>query len=1294
MLKNNHISFQNKEQSAITQDQQIKQIQSKKQEGEENQEDGNTNSEEKIETESKNDISIPQFQTRLSQKLSSNFFSQKIRQNSKENKEDLMKQSLSQIKLKNEEKIEFKKQDNLSDLTYQQSLNFENLSFQDQSPNISRFNSNQKVSQLPQSQIKEKLIQMTSSTFKQNKTKQKLTKTKKSTLNKNDNLNIQQIKQQVDEKLKILNEKRFSQELDDKLFSTQIYKKKAQNENKLFNKQIIREIEQQIDNSLDFFKFFKDVLFLKKVALVLLSKDQLAAIQLVGIDIQDINPMNHKIQDDLQGEDECINYVRQQFEILQSTELKIVQKQGTNSKRLMKSNRKPSPSPNQKNNKSGSQAIKYFYYKKIDSNLGKSRNGSNPQQQKKTTKKESQKNYITIVKTNKTQNAENKNQAQTYNNISVNMPEQIRSQLGIKQVQSQNALSATSLKTIESPLQQDMITHLQNILPNKGVSMFANLTQQQQAISLSQSQSQLQNSQMVENSQNLKQKQSSPNKNMQNSQFELTYLQEYQQYIDYYNSNQTPYYGYEEITTPQQNNSYQIDEHINAISALKSKEISMVSNNESYQNLNEQNKLNKNDFSNRVNLNQSSFPFQQYNQQIQQTPYLKNSNQLSSLLQQNGQNQIQNNSSINNNNIQVDNRMQKSQLQSYLLKSNQIQIQIINNMNKQPLFNHITDNQLSQNSSHQNQENQYPLTQKQLSEINLKNKNHQEANLGLPNVSQIEIQKRWEVFDLPFKNTIANLVSEKGETYIYKFDPQGPLPELAKYKLNYKFNIIPCQNIAIDQKNGRLFVYDNDGNLLVFSQDLDFNEGKPIIKLSLEEKFPRKNPTLFVKTYDNYTLVFVIGGFFRQQTYSNIKVFKIERRNASIRYELSVNMMKRRRNPIVFTYSQKNTVNVNNSAQNKNTAASGKLNSIPQNTIETEKEYLILLGGNSYDPESDANVTGEFIEIDKIHQLINKRNNLTIDITDLIKTRLHSSYEDSYEISSYLTQGSIVTWHNEEQERTKILIFQEKLKNVLEIKKIDLGLSKSQNYGIIDIVYSDIIHKGHKGLMRIEQDYLSYFNQKGQDIHIYSLKDDIEVYSTKKKTNFFKPKGVKNNTLSNLVKQQDQEEEEVEEQSEDEEITQIKKQQDKEASQKLEQKEQVENTKKDSAKNIDVKDTKEQSQTLSDRKNGNVNNLSPENILSNTKLLNYDQNPFIESKRDYREEELKQLAESERQKKQEEDNKKEKDDNKKEQGEGEQEENDEEEEDEEEEENKEKSKKNEKKQKNKKSNQIFVINVF
>lgn len=62
--------------------------------------------------------------------------------------------------------------------------------------------------------------------------------------------------------------------------------------------------------------------------------------------------------------------------------------------------------------------------------------------------------------------------------------------------------------------------------------------------------------------------------------------------------------------------------------------------------------------------------------------------------------------------------------------------------------------------------------------------------------------------------------------------------------------------------------------------------------------------------------------------------------------------------------------------ENKNHKTSQK--NLQQEYIE--KEYLILLGGNSHDPESESNVTGEFVEMDKIHYLVNQRRNLSIDI--------------------------------------------------------------------------------------------------------------------------------------------------------------------------------------------------------------------------------------------------------------------------------------------------------------------------
>ena len=51
---------------------------------------------------------------------------------------------------------------------------------------------------------------------------------------------------------------------------------------------------------------------------------------------------------------------------------------------------------------------------------------------------------------------------------------------------------------------------------------------------------------------------------------------------------------------------------------------------------------------------------------------------------------------------------------------------------------------------------------------------------------------------MPFKNTIASLLTEKNTTYINKFDPQGQNPEITNHKIDYKFPIVPSTNISID----------------------------------------------------------------------------------------------------------------------------------------------------------------------------------------------------------------------------------------------------------------------------------------------------------------------------------------------------------------------------------------------------------------------------------------------------------------------------------------------------------------
>ncbi|KAL4473959.1 hypothetical protein ABPG72_000321 [Tetrahymena utriculariae] len=288
----------------------IKQIQSEKQQGIGEGQDDNTKIgqivEDIIEAESKNDFAILQFQPNFCEKFGIN---SKIRQSVKETNEELMKYPGTQTKHTNNEEILFKKQDNLSGLIYQQSLIALNTSCQDQIANHNRYDSYQKSSQLYQLDFKQKLILKNSS----NSNKIKQTKCQIDLMKLHQNKRkIQMCKYQVN---------RYTRVNKCLMESNYPNNKILQKRDKTQTKQILRKMEQQIDDSLDFFIFFKEILFLKKVALILLNKDQLAAIQLVGLDIEDIQPKSYKIQNDLLGEDYCLNYIKEQFEILQSTEL-------------------------------------------------------------------------------------------------------------------------------------------------------------------------------------------------------------------------------------------------------------------------------------------------------------------------------------------------------------------------------------------------------------------------------------------------------------------------------------------------------------------------------------------------------------------------------------------------------------------------------------------------------------------------------------------------------------------------------------------------------------------------------------------------------------------------------------------------------------------------------------------------------------------------------------------------------------------------------------------------------------
>ncbi|KAL4496826.1 hypothetical protein ABPG73_011792 [Tetrahymena malaccensis] len=96
---------------------------------------------------------------------------------------------------------------------------------------------------------------------------------------------------------------------------------KSQNE---IQNQIKSQIEQQVNKSLNIFEFYKDLLFLKKAMMILLSQEQLATINILGCSPltnsqkQDFEKKNDELQKKQKEEE---SYLQKQLEIFSSFEL-------------------------------------------------------------------------------------------------------------------------------------------------------------------------------------------------------------------------------------------------------------------------------------------------------------------------------------------------------------------------------------------------------------------------------------------------------------------------------------------------------------------------------------------------------------------------------------------------------------------------------------------------------------------------------------------------------------------------------------------------------------------------------------------------------------------------------------------------------------------------------------------------------------------------------------------------------------------------------------------------------------
>ncbi|EAR87682.3 AMP-binding enzyme family protein (macronuclear) [Tetrahymena thermophila SB210] len=127
----------------------------------------------------------------------------------------------------------------------------------------------------------------------------------------------------VSQKLKAIQNKPTKQMIQNILFKFQLYRSKDFLKSKGLDLKILMNVGQEVNKNLNIYELYKDIIFLKKAISILLTKDQLAAIQFVGLteNVLNLDFVKNKFSDDYQKIKEKLNYFEKQFCIMQSQQL-------------------------------------------------------------------------------------------------------------------------------------------------------------------------------------------------------------------------------------------------------------------------------------------------------------------------------------------------------------------------------------------------------------------------------------------------------------------------------------------------------------------------------------------------------------------------------------------------------------------------------------------------------------------------------------------------------------------------------------------------------------------------------------------------------------------------------------------------------------------------------------------------------------------------------------------------------------------------------------------------------------
>ncbi|KAL4484148.1 hypothetical protein ABPG73_009346 [Tetrahymena malaccensis] len=121
------------------------------------------------------------------------------------------------------------------------------------------------------------------------------------------------------QKLQVSKNSSISTKINKFLFGCRCWRPKKITQN--FNSKQLQKIETQIDKELDIFRIYKDILFLKKAVYIVLSQDQLAALQLMGCSSNFLDQDLSLLAKNFNQQDHNLNYYEQQLAISLSDEL-------------------------------------------------------------------------------------------------------------------------------------------------------------------------------------------------------------------------------------------------------------------------------------------------------------------------------------------------------------------------------------------------------------------------------------------------------------------------------------------------------------------------------------------------------------------------------------------------------------------------------------------------------------------------------------------------------------------------------------------------------------------------------------------------------------------------------------------------------------------------------------------------------------------------------------------------------------------------------------------------------------